>query len=193
MITRQMTKQMKQIQPQVSLVLESILDNVVQKNQKRVTWLPAGIKEARTFEIEPWRNMKPTPISQIKSHDEIAANPYTLPLKMKHMKPYFDHSKWEKPKPTPPITCCSGPRRPMTRSQSYMTPLTAIMEASECMVKCEPVFQQPRLARCDKTVTLAEVYKIVEEIELAKQMYGSYDKFLEESEKHECGVKAKID
>ena len=44
MITRQMTKQMKQIQPQVSLVLESILDNVVQKNQKRVTWLPAGIK-----------------------------------------------------------------------------------------------------------------------------------------------------
>ena len=100
MIIRQMTKQMKQIQPQVSLVLESILDNVVQKNQKRVTWLPAGIKEARTFEIEPWRNMKPTPISQIKSHDEIAANPYTLPLKMKHMKPYFDHSKWEKPKPS---------------------------------------------------------------------------------------------
>ena len=26
-----------------------------------------------------------------------------------------------------------------------MTPLTAIMEASDCMVKCEPVFEQPRL------------------------------------------------
>ena len=74
-----------------------------------------------------------------------------------------------------------------------MTPLSAIMEASDTIVRCEPVFQQPRLARCDKTVTLAEVYKIVEEIELATQMYGSYDKFLEESEKHECGVKAKTE
>ena len=191
MITRMMAKQM--INKQVSSVLDSIITNVIHKNQKRVSWMPGGIKEARTFEIEPWRNMKPTPMSQIKSYDKIKANPFTLPLKMKHMKPYFDHSTWVKPKPRPPTTCCSGPTRPMTRSQIYMTPLTAIMEASDCMVKCEPVFEQPRLARCDKTVTLAEVYKIVEEIELATQMYGSYDKFLEESEKHECGVKANKD
>ena len=191
MITRMMAKQI--INNQVSSVLDSVITNVVHKNQKRVSWMPGGIKEARTFEIEPWRNMKPTPMSQIKSYDEIKANPYTLPLKMKHMKPYFDHSTWVKPKPRPPTTCCSGPTRPRTRSQTYMTPLTAIMEASDCMVKCNPVFEQPRLARCDKTVTLAEVYKIVEEIELATQMYGSYDKFLEESEKHNCGVKQKID
>ena len=191
MITRMMAKQMTN--KQVSSVLDSIITNVVHKNQKRVSWMPGGIKEARTFEIEHWRTMKPTPIIQIKSYDEIKANPYTLPLKMKHMKPYFDHSTWVKPKPRPPTTCCSGPTRPRTRSQTYMTPLTAIMEASDCMVKCNPVFEQPRLARCDKTVTLAEVYKIVEEIELATQMYGSYDKFLEESEKHECGVKQKID
>ena len=143
MITRQMTKQMKQIQPQVSLVFESILDNVVQKNQKRVTWLPAGIKEREHLKLN-LGEYETNAYQSNKITDEIAANPYTLPLKMKHMEPYFDHSKWEKPKPTPPITCCSGPRRPMTRSQSYMTPLTAIMEASECMVKCEPVFQQPR-------------------------------------------------
>ena len=191
MITRMMAKQMTN--KQGSSVIDSIITNVVHKNQKRVSWMPGGIKEARTCEIEPWRNMKPTPMSQIKIYDEIKANPFTLPLKMKHMKPYFDHSKWVKPKPRPPTTCCSGPPRPKTRSQSYMTPLTAIMEASEYMVKCNPVFEQPRLARCDKTVTLAEVYKIVEEIELATQMYGSYDKFIEESENRHCGVKQKID
>lgn len=190
-----MSKQMinKQVSPVLDSVLDSIITNVVLKNQKRVSWMPGGIKEARTFEIEPWRNMKPTPMSQIKSYDEIKANPFTLPLKMKHMKPYFDHSTWVKPKPRPPTTCCSGPPRPKTRSQTYhyMTPLTAMMEASDTMVKCEPVFKQSRLARCDKTVTLAEVYKIVEEIELATQMYGSYDTFIEESEKHHCGVKQK--
>ena len=186
-----MSKQM--INKQVSSALDSVITNVIHKNQKRVSWMPGGIKEARTFEIEPWRNMRPTPMSQIKSYDEIKANPYTLPLKMKHMKPYFDHSTWVKPKPRAPTTCCSGPSRPRTRSQSYMTPLTAIMEASDCMVKCEPVFEQPRLARCDKTVTLAEVYKIVEEIELATQMYGSYDTFIEESEKQQCGVKQKTE
>jgi hypothetical protein len=191
MITRMMAKQMTN--KQVSSVLDSIITNVVLKNQKRVSWMPGGIQEARTFEIEPWRTMNKKPESQIKSYDEIKANPFTLPLKMKHMKPYFDHSTWVKPKPVPPTTCCSGPTRPRTRSQTYMTQLTAIMEASDCMVKCEPIFEQPRLARCDKTVTLAEVYKIVEEIDLATQMYGSYDKFLEESEKHECGVKAKMD
>ena len=191
MITRMMSKQM--INKQVSSSLDSVITNVVNKNQKRVSWMPGGIKEARTFEIEPWRTMDRKPESQIKSYDEIKANPFTLPLKMKHMKPYFDHSTWVKPKPRPPTTCCSGPTRPRTRSQTYMTPLTSVMEASDYMVKCNPVFEQPRLARCDKTVTLAEVYKIVEEIELATQMYGSYDKFLEESEKHECGVKQKID
>ena len=85
--------------------------NVVHKNQKRVPGCQEELR-SHTFEIEPWRNMKPIPESQIKSYDEIKANPFTLPLKMKHMKPYLDHSTWVKPKPRPPTTCCQDQQDP---------------------------------------------------------------------------------
>lgn len=195
MITRQMTKQITT--KQVSSILDSIITNVVLKNQKRVSWMPGGIQEARTFEIEPWRSMKPTPKSFIKLNNEIAANPFTLPLKMKHMNPYFDYSSWSPPKPISTMGCCGSPHVNIlkTRNQTYqyMTPLSSIIESSDHIVKCEPVFHEPRLARCDKTITLAEIYEIAEQIKLAEQERGSYGKFLEESEMHECGVKAKMD
>jgi len=189
------TRQMSHIHKQVSSVVDSMINSVVHKNPKRVTWLACGISEARTFVIEPWRRMGPTPVSSIKQKDAISANPFTLPIKMKQMKPYFDYSKWSPPKPLSPISCCgSPPKRPNTRSQShYMTPISAIMESSDTMVRCVPVFEQPRLARCDTTISLAEIYEIAEKIKQAEQGYGSYDKFIDESETHMCGVKAKME
>lgn len=178
----------------VSSILDSIITNVVLTNQKRVSWMPGGIQEARTFEIEPWRTMRPTPKSFIKLDNEIAANPFTLPVKMKHMKPYFDYSSWSPPKPISTMGCCGSPHinRPKTRFHNMNSSLSGIMEVSDTMLKCEPVFEQPRLARCDKTITLAEIYEIAEQIKLAEEKYTSHIEFLKESEKHECGVKGKM-
>jgi len=67
--------------------------------RKRVTWASNGVTEARTFEIEPWRRIRGTPPTRIRSSDKGTYDePFTLP-DAPMMKPLADYSDYEPPKP----------------------------------------------------------------------------------------------
>lgn len=63
---------------QVKSVLDDMVSKVV-KHQRRVTWLPAGIKSVRTFVPEPWRKVWRKPFSDIREANIEEAVPFTLP------------------------------------------------------------------------------------------------------------------
>tara|TARA_B100001057_G_scaffold44330_1_gene39594 strand:+ start:1811 stop:2257 length:447 start_codon:yes stop_codon:yes gene_type:complete len=74
---------------QVKSVLDDMISKVV-KHQRRVTWLPAGIKSVRTFVPEPWRRVTRKPISYIREANIEEAVPFILPPEVLTCKPILD-------------------------------------------------------------------------------------------------------
>ena len=82
---------------QVQSVLDDIVSKVV-KQQRRVTWLPTGIKSVRTFVPEPWRKVWRKPISGIREADIKKAVPFTLPRETLRCKPILDPPPLNEPR-----------------------------------------------------------------------------------------------
>ena len=82
---------------QVKSVLDDMVSKIV-KQQRRVTWLPAGITSVRTFVPEPWRKVWRKPVSEIRDADIEAAVPFTLPYEILTCEPTLDDPILYEPK-----------------------------------------------------------------------------------------------
>ena len=82
---------------QVKSVLDDMISKVV-KQQRRVTWLPAGIKSVRTFVPEPWRKVWRKPVSGIRNADVKKAVPFTIPPEILRCEPILDDPILHEPK-----------------------------------------------------------------------------------------------
>ena len=82
---------------QVKSVLDDMVSKIV-KQQRRVTWLPAGITSVRTFVPEPWRKVWRKPVSEIRDADIEAAVPFTLPSEILMCEPILDDPILYEPK-----------------------------------------------------------------------------------------------
>ena len=107
---------------QIKTLLDGIVTNVIRRNTTRVTWSREGIQRACIFEIEPWRKIGSKPISIIRIKDEISACPFTLPLKIPIMDPYFDYSTYVKPCPSPPLSIPPYSPRPPSKQPPISRP-----------------------------------------------------------------------
>jgi hypothetical protein len=158
MLTRSLSKT---IHNQVKSVVEDLVHKVA--TRKKVTWASNGVTEARTFEIEPWRRIRPTPPTRIRSADKEAHDePFTLP-DAPMMKPLADYSDYELTKsswivPSPPAEC----------------ELVLIDDDDDDK---KPSSAAP-LARA-QPVSLAVIYAIAEELRKVRDM----NEFIKESEK----------
>lgn len=121
-----------------------------EKRKNRVTWNPEGISKARLFLIEPWRRMNRKPLSSIRENNQHMASPFTFPCDASYIDPYCDYSTYVKSFPS--MGCCTSvrekPNRPKTRSLTH----SSTQESTN-----------GQLSR-SRTISLTEVYKIVERI-----------------------------
>jgi hypothetical protein len=166
MLTRSLSNN---IHNQVKSVVEDLINKAVTR-RKKVTWASKGVTEARTFEIEPWRRIRPTPPTRVRSadkgtHDE----PFTLPY-APMMKPLADYSDYA-PKPTHPMPSWIVPSPPAECE------LVLIDDDDDDDKK--PSSAAP-LART-QPVSLAVIYAIAEELRKVKNM----NEFIKESDKME--------
>ena len=178
MLTRSLSNN---IHNQVKTVVDGLINKVA--TRKKVTWASNGITDARTFEIEPWRRIRATPPTRIRSSDKWACDePFPLPDAPMMMKPLADYTDYE---PQPP--CQSKPTyaRPRKTITAKVEPITKVV------IECcgtgptddddkKPGPSAAPLART-QPVSLAVVYAIAEELRKVKDM----NEFIKESEKME--------
>jgi len=173
MLTRSLSKT---IHNQVKSIVDDLVNKVVNK-RKKVTWASNGVTAARTFEIEPWRRIRPTPPTRIRSADKEAHDePFMLP-DAPMMKPLADYSDYEPPQPYQSRSQKVRPRKTMTLAR--VEPITKIV------IECVPTEDDKKpgssaasLLPRTQTASLAEVYAIVESMKKIKDL----DAFINGSE-----------
>jgi hypothetical protein len=143
----------------VAATVEDLVSKVA--TRKRVTWAPEGITKAMTFEIEPWRRIRPTPSTSVRGvNGRHRVAPFTLP-DAPMMKPLADYtSPWWPILPSAPVSC----------------DLVLIDDDDDKKPGAAPA----PLART-QPVSLAVVYAIAEELRKIEDM----KKFINESERVE--------
>jgi hypothetical protein len=162
MITRSVSNNMLK---QVTAVVDELVTKVT--TRKRVTWAPEGITKAMTFEIEPWRRIRPTPPTNIRCRDyEVLASPFKLP-DAPMMKPLANYSDYTTP----------GSWWPIIPSAPVSCDLVLIDDDDDDDKKPSAA---PALAR-SQPVSLAVIYAIAEELRKRKDL----DKFIDEPEMEE--------
>jgi hypothetical protein len=176
MLTRSLSKT---IHNQVKSVVEDLVHKVAIR--KKVSWASNGVTEARTFEIEPWRRIRPTPPTRIRSADKEAHDePFTLP-DAPMMKPLADYSDYDPPKPQPTATMAAlaGIARRADRTVPSPQAECELVLIDDDDDDKKPSSAAP-LART-QPVSLAVIYAIAEELRKVKNM----NEFIKESEKME--------
>ena len=185
MLTRSLSNN---IHNQVKSVVEDLINKAVTR-RKKVTWASKGVTEARTFEIEPWRRIRPTPPTRVRSADKGAHDkPFTLPY-APMMKPLADYSDYEPPKPQASLfqmVALAGIERRAGRtvpSPPAECELVLIDDDDDDGDK-KPGPSSAPLART-QPVSLAVIYAVAEELRNVKDMNA----FIKDSEE----VKLKIE
>ena len=181
MLTRSLSNN---IHNQVKSVVEDLVNKVVNK-RKKVTWASNGITAARTFVIEPWRRIRSTPPTRVRSADKGTYDePFILP-DAPMMKPLADYSDYKPPEPTPPKAMTDRPQkvRPRkTMTLARVEPITKIV--MECVLTDDddddkkPGSSAAALLPRTQPASLAEVYAIVESMKKIKDL----DAFINGSE-----------
>ena len=161
---------------QVKSVMEDLVNKVA--TRKKVTWHPSGITSAMTFEIEPWRRIRPTPPTNVRCGDyEVPVAPFTLP-DAPMMKPLADYSDYKQPQP---FCCTTRPYNLRPRKDVAVQPTTNLFlkfddDGDDDDKKPDPP-SAPLLAR-SQPVSLSVIYEMAEELRKIKDM----DEFITRSE-----------
>jgi len=154
--------------------VKSVMEDLVHKvaTRKKVTWHPSGITEAMTFEIEPWRRIRPTPPTNVRCGDyEVPVAPFTLP-DAPMMKPLADYSDYKPSPPQTPFCCSTRPYNLRPRKDVAVQPMTNLVlrfngDGGDDKKPDPP--SAPLLAR-SQPVSLAVIYEIAEELRKIKDM-----------------------
>ena len=130
---------------QVKSVMKDLVHTVAKK--KTVSWHPSGITRAMTFEIEPWRRIRPTPPTNIRCSDnDVPVAPFTLPYApmMKPLADYSDYVTPMPPAPAPPTGFAPLNARPMPLNARPM-PLNARATSMRCDLESLKVSPLPNM------------------------------------------------
>ena len=165
MLTRSLSNN---IHNQIKGIVDDLINKVV--TRKRVTWASNGITAARTFEIEPWRRIRPTPPTMIRRADKGAEDePFTLP-DAPMMKPLADYSDYVSPSPRFALAIRS-------KTTSAKATPAKVLPSMDLILTCESDDDDDKPGPCaapllprSQTVSLAEMYAIIESIKKIKDL-----------------------
>ena len=181
MLTRSLSNN---IHNQIKGIVDDLINKVV--TRKKVTWAPKGITEARTFEIEPWRRIRPTPPTMVRCADKGTEDePFTLPV-AHMMKPLADYSDYVSPSFVIRSKATSA-KATSAKATSAKATSAKVLPSMDLILMCDldddddddkkPGPSAPPLLPRSQTVSLAEVYAIIENMKKVKNL----DKFINNS------------
>ena len=158
--------------------IKGIVDDLINKvvTRKRVTWAVNGITEAKTYEIEPWRRIRPTPPTRVRTADKGTEDePFTLPV-AHMMKPLADYSDYVSPSFVIRSKATSA-KSTSAKAISAKATSAKILPSMDLILTCESDDDDDKPGPCaapllprSQTVSLAEMYAIIESIKKIKDL-----------------------